>query len=109
MELLQYWRLLRQNRLLIAATTLAGLILSIVITFTTTPIYQANAELFVSTPASTLDISALSFHKLLSTAMRQDAISEWGSVVALSFIAAHRVFPDYTDMAEAKAVRMAVV
>ena len=59
MELLQYWRLLRQNRLLIAATTLAGLILSIVITFTTTPIYQANAELFVSTPASTLDISAL--------------------------------------------------
>ena len=52
----------------------------------------------------TLDISALSFHKVLQTAMKLDAINEWGSVVALSYIAAQRVFPDYNDMAEAKAL-----
>jgi enoyl-[acyl-carrier protein] reductase I len=51
-----------------------------------------------------LDVSALSLHKMLSVAMRLDAISEWGSVVALSYIAAQRTFPFYTDMAEAKAL-----
>lgn len=50
-----------------------------------------------------LDVSALSFHKMLSVAMKQDAIAEWGSVVALSYIAAQRVYPFYGDMAEAKA------
>lgn len=52
----------------------------------------------------TLDISAMSLHKVLQTAMQQDAISEWGSVVALTYIAAQRVFPDYGDMADAKSV-----
>ena len=52
----------------------------------------------------TLDISALSFHKLLQTAQKLDAINEWGSVVALSYIAAQRTFPGYNDMAEAKSV-----
>ena len=52
----------------------------------------------------TLDISALSFHKVMQTARKLDAINEWGSVVALSYIAAQRVFPDYNDMAEAKAL-----
>ena len=51
----------------------------------------------------TLDISALSLHKILQTAYQQDAIKEWGSVVALTYIAAERVFPNYGDMAEAKA------
>lgn len=51
-----------------------------------------------------LDISALSFHKMLQTAMKLDAIKEWGSVVGLSYMAAQRTFPDYSDMAEAKAV-----
>lgn len=51
-----------------------------------------------------LDISALSFHKMLQTAMKLDAINEWGSVLGLSYIAAQRTFPDYSDMAEAKAV-----
>ena len=51
-----------------------------------------------------LDISALSFHKLLQTAYKMDAINEWGSVVGLSYMAAQRTFPDYNDMAEAKAV-----
>jgi enoyl-[acyl-carrier protein] reductase I len=50
-----------------------------------------------------LDISALSLHKMLSVAYKQDAISEWGSVVALTYIAAQRVYPFYTDMADAKA------
>lgn len=49
-----------------------------------------------------LDVSALSFHKVLQTAMKQDAMSEWGSVVALTYIAAQRVFPDYNDMADNK-------
>jgi enoyl-[acyl-carrier protein] reductase I len=51
-----------------------------------------------------IDISALSFHKLLQTAMKLDAMNEWGSVVGLSYMAAQRVFPDYGDMADAKAV-----
>ena len=59
MELLQYWRLVVQNRILIAASTLIGLIAAAAITFTTTPLYESSAEIFVSTPAATLDISAL--------------------------------------------------
>lgn len=52
----------------------------------------------------TLDISGLSFHKVLQTAEKTDAMNEWGSIVALSYIAAQRTFPDYSDMAQAKAV-----
>jgi enoyl-[acyl-carrier protein] reductase I len=52
----------------------------------------------------TLDISALSLHRVLQTAMKMDAINEWGSVVALTYIAAQRVFPDYNDMADAKSL-----
>ncbi len=52
----------------------------------------------------TLDISAVSFHKVLQTCMKLDAISEWGSVLALTYIAAQRTFPGYNDMAEAKAL-----
>lgn len=51
-----------------------------------------------------LDVSALSFHKMMQVAEKLDAINEWGSVVGLSYIAAQRSFPDYTDMAQAKAV-----
>lgn len=49
-----------------------------------------------------LDVSALSFHKVLQSAMKQDAMNEWGSVLALTYIAAQRVFPDYNDMADNK-------
>jgi enoyl-[acyl-carrier protein] reductase I len=52
----------------------------------------------------TIDISALSFHKVLQTSEKLDAMNEWGSVVALSYIAAQRAYPDYTDMAQAKAM-----
>jgi enoyl-[acyl-carrier protein] reductase I len=51
-----------------------------------------------------MDISALSFHKVLQTAKKLDALNEWASVIALSYIAAQRVFPDYNDMAENKAM-----
>lgn len=54
--------------------------------------------------AKTLDISATSLHRVLATAMRLDAINEWGSVVALTYIAAQRVFPDYNEMADAKSL-----
>jgi enoyl-[acyl-carrier protein] reductase I len=52
----------------------------------------------------TFDISALSFHKLMQTAYKMDAINNEGSIVALSYIAAQRVFPDYSEMAESKAL-----
>ncbi len=52
----------------------------------------------------TLDISALSFHKVLQVAKQKDAINEWGSVVALSYIAAQRTLYRYNDMADAKAI-----
>lgn len=52
----------------------------------------------------TLDISAMSLHKVLRTAWDMDAINEGGSVVALTYIAAQRVFPDYNEMADAKSL-----
>lgn len=51
-----------------------------------------------------IDVSALSFHKFMSVAEKLDALNEWASVVGLSYIAAQRTFPFYTDMADAKAV-----
>ena len=51
-----------------------------------------------------LDISAISFHRMMQVAEKQDALNEWGSIVALSYIAAQRTFPDYSDMAQAKAM-----
>ena len=52
----------------------------------------------------TLDISAISFHKMLQAAYKLDAINEWGSVLALTYIAAQRVLYGYNDMADAKAL-----
>jgi len=52
----------------------------------------------------TLDISAISFHKLLQTCWKLDAINPWGSVVALSYIASQRTLYGYNDMADAKAL-----
>tara|TARA_B110000444_G_scaffold243208_1_gene261314 strand:+ start:1823 stop:2635 length:813 start_codon:yes stop_codon:yes gene_type:complete len=50
-----------------------------------------------------VDVSSMSFHKIMQTAMKFDAMNEWGSIVALSYIAAQRTFPDYNDMADNKA------
>jgi len=52
----------------------------------------------------TYDVSALSLHKMLHLLYQRDLMNEWGSVVALSHIAAQRVYDKYTDMAEAKAL-----
>ena len=52
----------------------------------------------------TLDISAISFHKMLQVAKKQDAIAEGGSVVALTYVASQRTFFGYSDMADAKSM-----
>lgn len=52
----------------------------------------------------TLDISAISFHKMIQTAKKMDAIAEYGSIVALSYMAAQRTMFGYNDMADAKAL-----
>lgn len=52
----------------------------------------------------TFDISALSFHRILQTSYKLDAIKEWGSVVALSYVAAQRTLSGYNDMGDAKAL-----
>ena len=49
------------------------------------------------------DVSAMSFHKVMQTLYKSDVMNEWGSIVALSYMAAQRVFPDYNDMADNKA------
>lgn len=49
------------------------------------------------------DVSAVSFHKVMQTLYKKDAMASWGSVVALTYMAAQRTFPDYNDMADNKA------
>lgn len=64
------------------------------------PYTESNYEYF----QKGIDVSALSFHKMMSVAMRLDAINDWGSIVALTYMAAQRVYPFYTDMADIKAM-----
>jgi enoyl-[acyl-carrier protein] reductase I len=52
----------------------------------------------------TLDVSAISFHKVIQTARKNDTMNEWGSILALSYVAAQRTFYGYNDMADAKAL-----
>ncbi len=52
----------------------------------------------------TYDVSALSFHKMMQVGEKLDIFNEWGSIVGLSYIAAQRSYPDYSDMAQAKAL-----
>ena len=59
-----------------------------------------NYEYFLKT----LDISALSFHKLLQVSRKFDAINDWGSVVGLSYVAAQRTLYGYNDMGDSKAL-----
>jgi enoyl-[acyl-carrier protein] reductase I len=63
---------------------------------------RAYDDLNYSFFEKTLNISAVSFHKVMQVAKKLDAINEWGSVVALSYLAAQRSFYGYGDMAEAK-------
>jgi len=64
------------------------------------PYAQLNYEYYIKT----LDISAISFHKMMQVAYNMDAINNWGSIVALSYIAAQRTLYRYNDMADAKAL-----
>ncbi len=64
------------------------------------PYTESNYEYF----AKGIDVSAMSLHKMLAVAKKLDAINEWGSVVALSYMAAQRTYPFYTDMADIKAM-----
>ena len=54
--------------------------------------------------SKTFDISAMSFHRVMQTAYKMDMMNDWGSILALSYIAAQRVFPDYSEMAESKSL-----
>jgi enoyl-[acyl-carrier protein] reductase I len=65
---------------------------------------KAYTELDYTWNQKTLDISAMSLHRILRTAWDLDALNEGGSVVALTYIAAQRIFPDYSEMADAKAL-----
>ncbi len=65
---------------------------------------KSYTELNYEWTQKTLDISATSLHRVLRTAWDLDALNEWSSVVALTYIAAHRVFPDYSEMADAKSL-----
>jgi len=49
------------------------------------------------------DVSAVSFHKTMNVLYNKNAMNQWGSIVALTYMAAQRVFPDYNDMADNKA------
>ena len=64
------------------------------------PYAESNYDYFMKG----IDVSAMSFHKMLAVAKKLDAINEWGSVVALTYMAAQRTFPFYTDMADIKAM-----
>lgn len=64
------------------------------------PYDDLNYDFFLKT----LDISAVSFHKMLQVARKMDAINDWGSVVALSYVAAQRTLDKYNDMADAKSL-----
>jgi len=46
---------------------------------------------------NSIDVSALSFHKMMQVLYKQDAMADWGSILALTYMAAQRVFPDYND------------
>ncbi len=65
---------------------------------------RAYTDLNYDWMQKTFDISAISFHKVMQTALRADALSDNASVLALTYIAAQRVFPDYSEMAESKAL-----
>ena len=64
------------------------------------PYTESNYDYFMKG----IDVSAMSFHKMLAVAKKMDAINEWGSVVALTYMAAQRTYPFYTDMADIKAM-----
>ena len=65
---------------------------------------KAYGDLNYDWMLKTMDVSAISFHKVMQVCEKQDAMNEWGSIMALSYIAAQRTYPDYSDMAQAKSM-----
>ncbi|MEL6719040.1 MAG: SDR family oxidoreductase [Bacteroidota bacterium] len=65
---------------------------------------RAYTDLKYDWMQKTFDISAISFHKMMQTLYKMDAMSDGGSILGLSYIAAQRIFPDYSEMAESKAL-----
>jgi enoyl-[acyl-carrier protein] reductase I len=65
---------------------------------------RAYTDLKYDWMQKTFDISAISFHRVMQNLWQQDAMNEWGSIAALTYIAAQRTFPDYSEMAESKAL-----
>lgn len=65
---------------------------------------KAYTDLNYEWMQKTFDVSAISFHKMMTVLYKNDHMADWGSIVALTYIAAQRVFPDYSEMAESKAL-----
>ena len=65
---------------------------------------RAYTDLKYDWMQKTFDVSSISFHKMMQTMLKLDAINDWGSILALTYIAAQRTFPDYNEMAESKAL-----
>ncbi|MBK7409011.1 MAG: SDR family oxidoreductase [Saprospirales bacterium] len=65
---------------------------------------RSYTDLSYENMLKTLDISAVSFHKMMQTLWQMDAMNDHGSILALTYIAAQRVFPDYSEMADSKAL-----
>ncbi|NTU52621.1 MAG: enoyl-ACP reductase [Chlorobiaceae bacterium] len=64
------------------------------------PYEELNYEWFMRT----LDVSGISFHRLVSYALKNDAINDGGSIIALSYIASQRNYWTYSDMGDAKSL-----
>lgn len=65
---------------------------------------KSYGELNYDWAMKSYDVSAISFHKMMQVAENKDFMNEWASIIGLSYIAAQRIFPFYTDMADAKAL-----
>lgn len=65
---------------------------------------KAYTDLKYDWMQKTFDVSAISFHKMMQTLWKMDAMNDWGSILGLSYIAAQRTFPDYSEMAESKSL-----
>lgn len=65
---------------------------------------KAYTDLNYEWMRKTYDVSAVSFHKMMQVLFQKDAMTDWGSILGLTYIAAQRVFPDYSEMAESKSL-----
>lgn len=65
---------------------------------------RAYTDLNYDWMLKTFDVSAISFHKVMQTLWKKEAMNDWGSILALTYIAAQRTFPHYSEMAESKSL-----